>query len=249
MLRQVALAARSVGIEDRLVAVHADLGRLEWEGVPELAVEQVGHYGPIPFEVVRNPNWRDLLDRIESHGKFPDGPNRFCTSEFKTGQVRKLMTALVALQRARWGLNPNGRNGRRVRILNCLGMRAQESPKRAAMEPFAFDKASSNTKRHVDEWLPIHGWTIDQVWADIRASGVRYHPAYDLGLPRLSCSFCVLASKPALIRAAQLRPALAAEYAAVEVRIGHRFKDKLSMAQIIEEAKTAEVAEIGDWAA
>jgi 3'-phosphoadenosine 5'-phosphosulfate sulfotransferase (PAPS reductase)/FAD synthetase len=71
------------------------------------------------------------------------------------------------------------------------------------------------------------------VWQRIRASGVPYHPAYDEGMSRLSCSLCVLASKADLIRGAQLRPDLAATYAALEAEIGHRFRNDLSMADII----------------
>lgn len=87
-----------------------------------------------------------------------------------------------------------------------------------------------------DTWLPIHDWTERQVWQRIHASGVPYHPAYDAGMSRLSCSLCVLASRADLVRAAQLRPDLAAEYAALEVEIGHRFRNDMSMADIISAA-------------
>lgn len=56
----------------------------------------------------------------------------------------------------------------------------------------------------------------------------------------LSCSFCVLASRGALVRSAQLRPNLAADYAVAERRMGHRFRDDLSMAEIVALASRAE---------
>jgi hypothetical protein len=59
----------------------------------------------------------------------------------------------------------------------------------------------------------------------------------------------VLASTSSLVRAAQLAPALAEEYRAVEVRIGHRFKNDLSMGEIIELAKVTQVDVVEDWAA
>jgi hypothetical protein len=43
----------------------------------------------------------------------------------------------------------------------------------------------------------------------------------------------VLASRADLVRAAQLRTDLAAEYAAVKAEIGHRFRNDMSMADII----------------
>lgn len=244
MLDVVAGLARAAGVSDRVVVAHADLGRLEWPGTLELARAQAEHYG-LRFEVVRNRKWRDLLHRIESRGRWPDAQNRYCTSEFKTGQVLRLMTGLVREVRDVFIL------GRRVRILNCLGMRAQESPARAKKPPFGPDaKATNKTLRKVDRWLPIHHWTEDQVWDRIRSSGVPHHPAYDAGMPRLSCSFCVLASRSALVLAAQLRPKLAAEYAAVEERIDHRFTDAFSMADIIAEASARPpITTVENWSA
>ncbi len=238
MLDYVVSLADAAGVRDRLVAVHADLGRVEWEGTRELAEEQVAHYG-VRFEVVSRPQG-DLLTQVEDRGLWPSSTARYCTSDQKTGQVHKLLTALVR------ELNLP----RPVRILNCLGIRAQESPARAKKAGFEHEKRASNGKRHVDRWLPIFDWTEDQVWDRIRSAGTRHHWAYDEGMPRLSCCFCVLASRSALVRSAQLNPALAAEYAAVEVRIGHRFTLAASMAEIIAEAaETSSPVRADDWAA
>lgn len=233
----VELADRAGVPRSTIVVVHADLGRVEWEGVKELAAEQAAHYG-LRFEVVARD--RDLLHQIEhERKKFPDNARRYCTSDQKTSQVTKLITRLVAEVGAR----------RPVRILNCLGMRAQESPTRAKLAPLTVDKVS-NSKREVVRWLPIHAWTVEQVWDRIQQSGVRHHPAYDSGMPRLSCSFCVLASKGALVRAATLRPDLAAEYARIEAKIGHTFRKDLSMAKIIELAQADDAtAPVEGWAA
>lgn len=135
----------------------------------------------------------------------------------------------------------------RVKILNCMGFRREESPARRKKHPFVPEGPASNGRRQVDEWLPILEWSLGRVWSTIHASRVPYHPAYDAGMPRLSCCFCVLASAPALVRAAQLQPELAQVYLTTEVTIGHRFTDKLSMAEIIERAKTAEPVTIPDW--
>lgn len=239
MLRKVAHLAALQGVSDRVVVVHADLGRVEWKGTRQLAEIQARHYG-LRFEVVaRSQN--DLLDHVEARGKFPSSAARYCTSDHKRGPIRTLMTRLVR------ELSIEGP----VQILNCMGLRAQESSARAKKTEFRFDApASTKTTRHVWEWLPILDWTADEVWADIRSSGVPYHFAYDLGMPRLSCCFCVLSTKSALVLAAQHNPELAAEYAAVELRIGHRFKNDLSMAEIIETAaSTPTITAADNWAA
>lgn len=78
------------------------------------------------------------------------------------------------------------------------------------------------------------------MWERIRRSGVPAHPIYAEGLSRASCSLCVLASRADLVRAARLRPELAARYAAVERTTGHRFRNDISMEQIIDLARRQE---------
>jgi len=225
MLTMLAEMAEDQGVSDRLIVVHCDLGRVEWEGTRELAEEQASLYD-LRFEVVRRDKG-DLLEQIEARGMFPSSAARYCTSDQKTSQVAKLMTRLVR----------EANLDRPVRILNCLGIRAQESPARAKKAAFEVDKTASNGKRHVDRWLPIFDWTTDQVWATIRESGLPYHPAYDAGMPRLSCVFCVLSGEKELKIAARLNPALADEYIAVEERIGHSFKNGRTIASIVAEAR------------
>src|SRR5580658_9001304 len=62
MLDYIVEQARAEDVMDRLVAVHADLGRIEWKGTRELAEAQAMHYG-IRFEVVKK-NGGDLLEHI-----------------------------------------------------------------------------------------------------------------------------------------------------------------------------------------
>lgn len=258
----VALADRQGVSRDRFLVVHADLGRVEWEGTRELAEEQAAAYG-LRFETVaRN---EDLLNQVKTRRRtldaeaatlraeadtlaaggwtafaalaaadadrktntpaWPSSTARYCTSDQKTSQVAKLMTRLAAEHRAAGHTRP-------IRILNCLGIRAAESPARAKKTPLGVDPAT-NSRRDVTRWLPIFDWSDDLVWQTIRASGVRHHGAYDAGMPRLSCVFCVLAGQRELILAARLNPGLAAEYLAAEQEVGHTFKKDLSMAEIV----------------
>jgi 3'-phosphoadenosine 5'-phosphosulfate sulfotransferase (PAPS reductase)/FAD synthetase len=245
------LADRQGVDRSRLLVVHADLGRVEWSGTRELAEEQARAYG-LRFVVVQRAE--DLLDQVvtrrrnldaeaaeleaagESAGAqrkrdtpaWPSSTARYCTSDQKTHQVAKLMTQLAAEHRAAGNPDP-------IRILNCLGIRAAESPARAKKEAYGRDSAS-NGRRTVTRWLPIFGWTNREVWAVIYASGVRYHPAYDEGMPRLSCVFCVLAGRRELVLAARLNPELAAAYVQVEKQVGHTFKKGQSIAEIAAEA-------------
>lgn len=245
--------AAAAGVRDRIVTVFCDLGdEDEWPGTRELAAEHAAHYG-LRHEVVRReittPGGQrvqqTLTDHIEQRGKWPDAARRYCTSDLKRAPVHRLMTRLAAEQRAA------GIAGRRVRILNVLGLRAQESAKRALMTSSSRDERATNqTVRLVDEWLPIHSWTVQQVWARIAEAGTRPHPIYAAGMPRLSCRFCVLASRSALVLAARLDPEGAERRAAIELRMGHTFRKDLSMRDIIAEARThAGPLTAEDWAA
>lgn len=227
MLALVTARARAAGVLDRVVAVHADLGRVEWKGTRELAEEQALALG-VPRFIFVARGQGDLLDQIEARGMFPDNANRYCTSDHKRDQVTKVITRLVNDRLDQLG-NPRGE---RVRVLNCMGMRAAESRARSKLNPLELNKRASNGKREVWTWLPLFSWSVEQVWAAVKSSGVRHHPAYDLGMPRLSCCFCVLSSRPALLLAGKHNPELLAEYVRVEKKIGHTFRKGMSIASI-----------------
>jgi 3'-phosphoadenosine 5'-phosphosulfate sulfotransferase (PAPS reductase)/FAD synthetase len=222
MMDFVCQMAREQGVLNRVVAVHADLGRVEWKGTRELAEEHAAHYG-IPIVVVRREKG-DLLQQVEERGMWPDNQNRYCTSDQKRDQVAKFHTASVAEMNL----------GRQARILNCMGFRADESPARSKKAVLEADKRNTNGKRAVFNWLPIHKWTVQMVWARIKTSGVKYHPAYDLGMPRLSCCFCVFAPKAALMISGKANPELLAEYVRVEKKIGHTFRNGFRIEEVQE---------------
>ena len=121
MLDYIVEQATQAGVMGRLVAVHADLGRVEWQGTRELAEAQARHYD-IRFEIVKK-NGGDLLEHIEKRGMWPSNNARYCTGDYKRAPVRTLMTRLVEERGWEKG-NP------RIRILNCMGLRAEESTPR-----------------------------------------------------------------------------------------------------------------------
>ena len=58
------------------------------------------------------------------------------------------------------------------------------------------------------------------MFALIARAGQQPHPAYAAGMTRLSCCFCIMASRQDLTTAARLVPALYARYVATEKRLG-----------------------------
>jgi 3'-phosphoadenosine 5'-phosphosulfate sulfotransferase (PAPS reductase)/FAD synthetase len=119
------------------------------------------------------------------------------------------------------------------RILNIMGLRAQESEERAKKPAFYENKASSGVKQ-IDDWLPVQGWSEEQVWDRIAQEGMPSHDAYLLdpktgrptgkGMRRLSCVFCVYADSHDLVVAAVRNPELFAKYLELEERTGFTFQ-------------------------
>lgn len=232
----VARMAEAAGAKGRVVLVHATFPE-EWPLTVEVVRAQAAQLG-LPVEVVERGE--GLLDYVLRRRMWPDAKRRYCTSEFKRAPVDKLLTRLAP------GLD------RPARVLNVMGIRAQESPARAKRLPFRRDDRRSNGRRAVDEWLPIFDWTLDRVWAAIKEAGAPTHPAYALGMPRLSCMFCIFAPKAALVLAGRHNPAALERYVEVEREIGHAFKDdgrgnRLTMAEVREAVRAGQAAEAADW--
>ncbi|MFD5814685.1 phosphoadenosine phosphosulfate reductase family protein [Streptomyces sp. NPDC127038] len=258
MLSHVVQRAKVLGVLDKVVVVHADLGRAEWGGTRELAELQARLCGVRRFEVVR-ASGPDLLDRVEVRfGKlrakaerdalkagedpskarvppaWPSSSARWCTSDVKRGPIWTLYTRLAG---------ELAHLGRPVRILACIGQRAAESDQRAQLAPVEIDRTASNGKRHITTWRPIHAWSDRKVWREIARSRLPYHPAYDWGNRRLSCVLCVLGCSSDLVNGARRVPELAAAYARTEVAVGADFKKGLSMREIIRRARVLDELE------
>ena len=192
----------------QLLVVHAPLGHVEWPGTMEHIERTIPP--DVPLIQAHTASGKSLLERIEQRGRFPDSRRRFCTSDTKRGPIeRELRRYLKA--HPRFG----------GRIVNAMGMRADESPARAKRAPWRRNDRNSRAGREWFDWLPIHGLATEQVFDVIAEAGQAPHWAYAAGMSRLSCSFCILASRSDLTRAAELRPGLYREYAALERRIGH----------------------------
>lgn len=115
-------------------------------------------------------------------------------------------------------------------MLDCMGFRAEESPARA--KRVAMSERMRTKTQAIDTWLPVHHWLEGHVWSRIKASGVEHHRAYDLGMPRLSCAFCIFAPKAALVLSGKHNRALLDAYVAVEEKINHRFRMDVTLAEV-----------------
>ncbi|HHG7235466.1 TPA: phosphoadenosine phosphosulfate reductase family protein [Klebsiella pneumoniae] len=191
----------------QLVVIHASLGAMEWPGALELAQKQAEIAG-IPFA---HKTLLEMVERrFENRPEVPSWPSastRQCTSDLKRGPIQREVRRYAKA------------NGFRT-IVNCLGLRAQESPGRAKRQVFS-KMGISNSVNTWYEWLPIHELLTEEVFAVIRLAGQEPHYAYALGNERLSCVFCIMASRNDLKNGATHHPKLLEQYAELETRTGY----------------------------
>lgn len=196
----------------QVLVVHASLGEVEWEGALELARDQATGAG-VPFIIAKAD--KTLLEMVERRftsrpgvPSWPSSGTRQCTSDLKRGPIEREVRRFA---------KDNGF----TTIVNCMGLRAQESPSRAKRTAFTANSRNSIAGRRWFDWLPIHHLTTTEIFAVIAAAGQRPHPAYAEGNDRLSCVFCLFGSKKDIQNGARHRPALAAKYIALEDRTGY----------------------------
>lgn len=196
----------------QLLVVHASLGAMEWPGALELAEKQA-HDAGLPFIVARSR--KTLLEmverRFETRPEVPSWPSastRQCTSDLKRGPIQREVRRFAK------------QHGFKT-VVNCLGLRAEESPGRAKRAAFHRNDRDSNSVLTWYEWLPIHDLLTGDVFETIRGAGQEPHYAYAKGNDRLSCVFCMMASKGDLRNGARHHPQLLGEYDALEKRTGY----------------------------
>lgn len=189
---------------ESLVVVHAHLPEVEWDGIRE---HIQGTIQSPYFEAKARKTFFEMVDRRQM---WPSPANRQCTSDLKRGPIQRVVIGIC---------NEGGFD----LVINCMGMRAQESSGRAKRPAFSRVESNCNGKRDWYEWLPIHTWKEDEVFQYIADHGQKPHWVYSAGMSRCSCRFCIMASRADLQKAAQLDPAGAKRYMEKEREINHTF--------------------------
>lgn len=207
---------------DKIVVSHQDLGDVEWPGTKELVQKQADMFGFKTYYSKRRDKTgheETFLEYVLRRGKWPSNAQRWCTSDFKRGPGARIVTKLT-------------KDMGKCKILYVFGFRKDESPARSKKEVLKLNKQLTTKKRTVYDYLPIHHWSMKKVWKVIRSCKLPYHPAYDLGMPRLSCIFCIFSPFEALVIAGYQNRELLDKYIQVEEDTGHLFKKDFSLKEV-----------------
>jgi DNA sulfur modification protein DndC len=186
--------------------------------------ERCAEFG-LELTVVRNPR-RTYLEMVEQRGKFPSAQYRQCTSDLKRGPIEKYIRSLP---------HPF--------IVNCMGIRAEESNARARLSPLELNRSLTTRTRTVYNWFPIFDQTLGQVLAWHWVNAIRLHPVYvpeyhkdgTTGgyLRRFSCRVCIF-SIDADLRAIHERDREAFDAVSkLETKIGFTMRPGASLVQIV----------------
>ena len=202
---------RTIPAAQKLV-VHATLGDIEWPGALEHA-EAGAVRDNIPFIVAKaTKTFFEMVDhRFKTRPESPCWPSsacRQCTSDLKRGPIERE----IRRELKRRGLKT---------VVNCVGIRADESNDRAKLCDWKRSERNSKAGRDWWEWLPIYRYSRSDVFAAISAAGESPHWAYDAGNDRLSCMFCIFGSKNDLRNAAVYSPDLYRQYVLKERETGY----------------------------
>lgn len=210
---------------DQIVVVHADLGEVEWTGVKEHIQNNITHPLHIVKAVWKDGTEKNLLDYVKHRFNIrPDAPSwpssasRWCTSELKTGPIRKFIR------------NDMKQRGKLLAV-NCMGIRAEESYKRAKKNPWQLNKDLSKAGRTIYDWMPIFNLSTQQVFSEIANAGQEPFWTYSKGNQRLSCVFCILGSDNDLKNGYEERPSLFKKYLELEKTTGYSMFYKKSLAE------------------
>lgn len=215
-----------------IIAVMADTGFEHVKPVTaqDWAKERCAQFG-VELYIVRNPN-KTYLEMVERRGMFPSSATRQCTSDLKRGPIQTWIR-----QSVKSGLIPE------KYIINCMGLRAAESPARAKQRKFKKNVPLSKAGRMVWDWLPIHGDSLNAILQWHWTTGTPMHPVYvpeyhndgtNGGyLRRFSCRVCIFATKADLHAIYRNDREAFDAVSSLEVKSGFTMRNGESLIQII----------------
>ncbi|TDE15280.1 phosphoadenosine phosphosulfate reductase family protein [Dyadobacter psychrotolerans] len=128
------------------------------------------------LNVARNPN-KTFLEMVVRRKMFPGMQTRQCTSDLKRGPIQTWIRQNVTDKL----------------VINCMGIRSEESPNRKKAKHLSRNKSMTNSRRTVWDWNPIKDWNSDQVFNYLKMHNIPLHPVYKY-LSRFSCRVCIYMS-------------------------------------------------------
>jgi 3'-phosphoadenosine 5'-phosphosulfate sulfotransferase (PAPS reductase)/FAD synthetase len=138
-----------------------------------------------PIDEVRSEHG-GMADLVRGHGMFPSRTRRYCTAELKIQPIAAYISTIGAP------------------VVNAVGLRAEESTKRAAQPEW--EPADDIYGADCLVWRPILRMTEDDVVAIHRRHGLTPNPLYLRGARRVGCWPCIASAKAEIRMVADSTP-------------------------------------------
>ena len=191
-LRELGIPYRAINIDTGWE--HADTDHYVREVLPAF----IGPIETIAADVKVRPSAAADVERIEkalgrpsqmvrlilNKGTFPGRERRFCTEQLKIFPIRDYIAAL-------------GED-----VINCTGIRADESAARALMPEWEEWPAGD-----CEQWRPLIDWSGQDVVDIHKRHGVPPNPLYLRGAHRVGCWPCIYARKSEIRNMSETDPA------------------------------------------
>jgi len=140
-----------------------------------------------------------LIERVQTKGflemcirkqRFPSSQARFCTSELKVFPMAWYMEN----EKISSADDPHS---------VWVGIRADESPSRAKLDETLYmeikkTKASKAVISYTLRHHPLLAWAVADVFEIHRRNNIKPNPLYEMGMKRVGCFPCILATQPEL---------------------------------------------------
>lgn len=137
----------------------------------------------------------------EQRKMFPSTTRRFCTEELKV------------LPAARW-MEAQGWDD--FQCIVARGIRADESEGRKLAQEWG---EFTDARKVYPIWNPLVEWTPEQVFDIHKRHGIEPNPLYKMGMKRVGCWPCIMASKQQLRATFKIDPDLLPRLRALEARV------------------------------
>ena len=155
----------------------------------------------------RNKDYGDkplsMVELVKIKGRFPSAMARFCTTELKLKPVLYAFEKMFKGKSSKKFINKGVElpDLRGIEAVMVTGVRAEESKGRAFMVPFIFDDFFK-----IYKWMPIHKWSVQEVFDIHNKYGIKVNPLYKKGSLRVGCYPCIMTNKQELNAIARHNP-------------------------------------------
>jgi len=214
------LHLKDLGIpSEQIVIIHAELPGVDWEGLESHIRETTSE------RLITCSANKTFKDMVLHRGMFPSPQYRQCTSDLKRDPISKEIRKYC---------KETGNN----LIVNCMGIRSEESTARSKLNPFKLNNRMSKAGRTVYEWYPIFDWLEGEVFDRISQEGQKPFWTYARGMSRCSCKFCIMSNYQDIYTASTIDPEAFQEMTDLENETG--------MTMFFEKAGKLSLAEYAD---